>query len=86
MQVDVELDSGKEEQFKYSEIPAMLPSQGHDSVLSISATSLDEHFEANPVMELADIMLSFGRVKVLPRHCRNTSTIILRKPCNPGFV
>ncbi|HMT81779.1 MAG TPA: hypothetical protein PKD66_15525 [Azonexus sp.] len=63
MQVDVELDSGKEEQFKYSEIPAMLPSQGHDSVLSISATSLDEHFEANPVMELADIMLSFGRVK-----------------------
>lgn len=34
-----------------------------DSVLSISATTLDEHFEANPVMELADIMLSFGRVK-----------------------
>ena len=36
---------------------------GHDSVMSISATTLDEHFEANPVMELADIMLSFGRVK-----------------------
>ena len=34
-----------------------------DSVLSINATTLDEHFEANPVMELADIMLSFGRVK-----------------------
>ncbi|MFN4341409.1 MAG: FimV family protein [Azonexus sp.] len=31
--------------------------------LSINATTLDEHFEANPVMELADIMLSFGRVK-----------------------
>jgi pilus assembly protein FimV len=25
--------------------------------------TVDEHFEANPVMELADIMLSFGRVK-----------------------
>jgi predicted negative regulator of RcsB-dependent stress response len=37
--------------------------RGPDSVLSISATTLDEHFEANPVMELADIMLSFGRVK-----------------------
>jgi pilus assembly protein FimV len=34
-----------------------------DSVMSINATTLDEHFEANPVMELADIMLSFGRVK-----------------------
>jgi hypothetical protein len=31
--------------------------------MSIHATSVDEHFEANPVMELADIMLSFGRVK-----------------------
>jgi hypothetical protein len=31
--------------------------------MSINATTLDEHFEANPVMELADIMLSFGRVK-----------------------
>lgn len=31
--------------------------------MSMSATTLDEHFEANPVMELADIMLSFGRVK-----------------------
>ena len=34
-----------------------------DSIMSIQATSVDEHFEANPVMELADIMLSFGRVK-----------------------
>ncbi|NJD24441.1 MAG: hypothetical protein FIB06_03445 [Betaproteobacteria bacterium] len=36
---------------------------GHDSMMSIAAASLDEHFEANPVMELAEIMLSFGRVK-----------------------
>ena len=41
--------------------PAKSPAP--DSVLSINATTLDEHFEANPVMELADIMLSFGRVK-----------------------
>jgi pilus assembly protein FimV len=34
-----------------------------DSMMSISAATVDEHFEANPVMELADIMLSFGRVK-----------------------
>ena len=34
-----------------------------DSVLSITATTLDEQSEVNPVMELADIMLSFGRVK-----------------------
>jgi hypothetical protein len=34
-----------------------------DSVMSLEATTVDEHFEANPVMELADIMLSFGRVK-----------------------
>lgn len=34
-----------------------------DSIMSIHATSVDEHFEANPVMELAEIMLSFGRVK-----------------------
>jgi len=32
-------------------------------VQAASATSLEEHFDANPVMELADIMLSFGRVK-----------------------
>lgn len=62
MAVDLELDGG--------EAPAVSPaaaasssSESMDSVLSISATTLDEHFEANPVMELADIMLSFGRVK-----------------------
>jgi pilus assembly protein FimV len=40
-----------------------VPQSRHDSVMSISAATVDEHFEANPVMELADIMLSFGRVK-----------------------
>lgn len=35
----------------------------HDSVMSVSAATVDEHFESNPVMELAEIMLSFGRVK-----------------------
>lgn len=34
-----------------------------NSQFSVSAATVDEHFEANPVMELAEIMLSFGRVK-----------------------
>lgn len=42
---------------------AARPQSHHDSVMSISAATVDEHFEANPVMELAEIMLSFGRVK-----------------------
>lgn len=33
------------------------------SQLSVGGSSIEEHFEANPVMELAEIMLSFGRVK-----------------------
>lgn len=60
MAVDLELDGG-------AVAPAVAKSaslsEPLDSVLSVSATTLDEHFEANPVMELADIMLSFGRVK-----------------------
>jgi len=63
MQVDVELDGGGEEIAGAAELPAREPQRGHDSVMSIHATTLDEHFEANPVMELAEIMLSFGRVK-----------------------
>ena len=63
MQVDVELDAGSESLSRRPETPAKVPVQGHDSVMSINATTLDEHFEANPVMELAEIMLSFGRVK-----------------------
>lgn len=57
--IDVELDGA-------SELPAgspKVPDAPVDSRLSINATTVDEHFEANPVMELADIMLSFGRVK-----------------------
>lgn len=35
-----------------------------DSAMPMGAAAMvDEHFEASPVMELADIMLSFGRVK-----------------------
>ncbi len=34
-----------------------------DSMMSQAATTVDEQFEANPIIELADIMLSFGRVK-----------------------
>lgn len=59
--VDVELAGGVAAPIA-PEKPQPRPLPG-DSVLSINATTLDEHFEANPVMELADIMLSFGRVK-----------------------
>ena len=41
--------------------PDQLP-LGADSVFAVGAKTADE-LEANPVMELADIMLSFGRVK-----------------------
>lgn len=60
MQVDFELDAVHDEPIQ---APPVRQGGAGDSVLSISATTLDEHFEANPVMELADIMLSFGRVK-----------------------
>ncbi len=42
---------------------ASLQASTHDSVMSVSAATVDEQFESNPVMELAEIMLSFGRVK-----------------------
>lgn len=42
---------------------SVVPQLRHDSTMSIAASTGDEHFEANPVMELAEIMLSFGRVK-----------------------
>lgn len=63
MQVDVELDAKDDVAPATSPEPERSPAHPQDSILSINATTLDEHFEANPVMELADIMLSFGRVK-----------------------
>jgi pilus assembly protein FimV len=50
------------------QVPVVTPEavavpNGPDSPLSMSGATVDEHFEANPVMELAEIMLSFGRVK-----------------------
>jgi len=59
MPLDLELDDAG----RVPKAPVAPYSESLDSVLSVSATTLDEHFEANPVMELADIMLSFGRVK-----------------------
>ncbi len=61
MQVDIDLHA-PEVQPESTE-PVKKRQAGRDSMMSIAATSLDEHFEVNPVMELADIMLSFGRVK-----------------------
>jgi len=63
MQVDLHLDGGEDN--NANEVVASVnPSPvAHDPLMSISAATVDEHFEANPVMELADIMLSFGRVK-----------------------
>jgi pilus assembly protein FimV len=43
--------------------PAATKGPRADSTMSIMAATVDEHFESNPVMELAEIMLSFGRVK-----------------------
>lgn len=63
MHVDLELDGGDAGVARSSAIHREAPSVVHDPVMSISAATVDEHFEANPVMELADIMLSFGRVK-----------------------
>jgi hypothetical protein len=61
MQVDIPLDGDHSPAVS---TPAKVPSAGNfDSMMSIAAATVDEHFEANPVMELADIMLSFGRVK-----------------------
>lgn len=59
MAVDLDLGHADEEPLVPREISIKAP----DSVFSISDTTVDEYFEANPVMELADIMLSFGRVK-----------------------
>jgi len=61
MQVDFPLDT---DDAAVAAPPPKSPAVGtFDSMMSIAAATVDEHFEANPVMELADIMLSFGRVK-----------------------
>ena len=62
MQVDFPLDAD-DGQATPDAAAKPLPAPPYDSMMSIAAATVDEHFEANPVMELADIMLSFGRVK-----------------------
>lgn len=59
--VDLELDGGDMQPIHSGGEEARRPR--HDSALSVAESTVNEHFEANPVMELADIMLSFGRVK-----------------------
>ncbi len=61
--VDLELDGGESAASRHADALWKAPRVVHDPAISISASMVDEHFEANPVMELADIMLSFGRVK-----------------------
>jgi hypothetical protein len=62
--VDFDLDVGDESPVEpVASTPASSRQVFDNSPHSIAATTVDEHFEANPVMELADIMLSFGRVK-----------------------
>jgi pilus assembly protein FimV len=63
MAVDVHLADGEQNSAGDENAPANSTPVSFDSLMSISSTTVDEHFEANPVMELADIMLSFGRVK-----------------------
>lgn len=59
MAVDFELDATHPVESPMASPPAMAA----DSVFSVGAPVPGEQLEANPVMELADIMLSFGRVK-----------------------
>jgi hypothetical protein len=87
MPMQVDFDIGGKERDEAAAVPAIqegVPGPAPDSVLSINATTLDEHFEANPVMELADIMLSFGRVKGPHRRSRSSLIIIPKRRCNPG--
>jgi predicted negative regulator of RcsB-dependent stress response len=64
MGAPMKLDFPLDEDIDAEKAPkATAVAQKNDSLMSISATTVDEHFEANPVLELADIMLSFGRVK-----------------------
>ena len=62
MEVDLPLDGGLN-QVEDIRTPDVSPPLASDTLNSIGAVTVDEYLEANPVMELADIMLSFGRVK-----------------------
>lgn len=61
--VTVDLNLGDDEPPAEAPAVAAPKSVSLDSQFSVSQATVDEHFEANPVMELAEIMLSFGRVK-----------------------
>ncbi|KAB2926587.1 MAG: hypothetical protein F9K30_06275 [Dechloromonas sp.] len=61
--VDFELDGGDAFSAGSAPAAAVEREKKRDSAMSIVDATVGEHFEANPVMELADIMLSFGRVK-----------------------
>lgn len=61
MQVDLHLDDTEQTAVDVS--LAETPYAPASVQNGIESATLDERFEANPVMELADIMLSFGRVK-----------------------
>ena len=61
--IDLHLDAADDLPPSAVNVPTAVSRGGDSSLNSISSATVDEHFEANPVMELADIMLSFGRVK-----------------------
>jgi len=61
--VDVHLDIDEPAAPVPAAPAAAKPSADGLSQFSVSNATVDEHFEVNPVMELAEIMLSFGRVK-----------------------
>lgn len=63
IQVDVELDGGDSGLLGHRSALPDTPVLAPDSAVAIGVAPIDDRFEANPVMELADIMLSFGRVK-----------------------
>lgn len=61
--IDLELEGAGESSHGQPLPATLIRPAGRDSAISIAESTVGEHFEANPVMELADIMLSFGRVK-----------------------
>lgn len=63
MPIDVPLDVEEAPPAPIAQPAPALPPGGADSQVAVAGATVDEHFEVNPVMELAEIMLSFGRVK-----------------------